>query len=98
MDYYNIDLKGHKILKNLPKIWDTADVDKPINEMFVLDDFGNYAKRMYGCLNGIKKFYEKEFNEDNTNTIDEYIGLFYSIIKKINKLLLNELSALKSCS
>ena len=69
-------LNGHKISKSLPKIWETADGTAPENEMFVLEDFALYAKRLYISLLGILKFYKDAFNEDNVFTIHEYIDLF----------------------
>ena len=76
MEYFDVSLKSHKISKSLPKVWKTADKDSPETEMFVLEDFSMYAKKLFDSLVGIKMFYEKEFNADNTNTIDEYIDLF----------------------
>lgn len=78
MKCFEILLNGHKISKSLPKIWKTADKDTPSNEMFVLDDFALYAKRLYVSLIGILKYYKDAFNEDNAFTIHEYIDLFNS--------------------
>ena len=83
-----IDLKGHKITKSLPKLWVASDKDKPNDDMFVLKDFAIYLEKLYNSLIGIKKNYQKEFNNDNTYTIDEYIGLFNSAFNKILKTLI----------
>ena len=49
-----------------------------------------YAKKLYLSLLGIKKYYEKEFNEDNTNSIDDYIEFFdYSYDNFIRVLIPN---------
>ena len=76
MKYLDMELQSHKISKNLPQIWTSADKDIPDNEMFVVEDFLIYAGKLFKSLLGIKQFYEKEFNADNDCTIDEYIELF----------------------
>ncbi len=78
-----LDIKEHKLTKTLPQVWLTPDRDIPENEMFVLEDFSVYAKKLYASLLGIKKFYQDKFNKNNTYTIDEYLQLFDSAYNKI---------------
>ena len=88
MDNLDLHLENHKLTKTLPKQWVTFDKDKPDKEMFVMEDFACYLKKLYQSLMGIKKFYENDFNKDNNCTIDEYIALFNSAFNKIIKLLI----------
>ena len=83
MKLFETNLNGHKLTKTLPKVWKTSDKDTPKKELFVLEDFSMYLTRLYDSLIGIKTFYEKEFNDDNIYTIDEYISLFNVCYKKI---------------
>ena len=76
MKYFDIRLKCNKSLKSLPKIWTTEDKDIPEKEMFVMEDFSVYAKKLYESLIGIKKYYENDFNSNNIYTINNYIDLF----------------------
>lgn len=83
MKVYDIKLKNNKISKKFPKVWTTADKDNPDNEMFVLEDFSVYAKKLYKSLIGIKKYYEKDFNASNICTINSYIDLFNDNLNSI---------------
>ena len=88
MKQIKINLKGHKLTKCLPKVWTTSDVDKPDNELFVLEDFSICSKKLFDSLVGIKKYYQSEFDADNAYTIDEIISLFDSAYEKIVKNLI----------
>ena len=84
MEQIDIDLKGHKLTKTLPKQWITSDIDQPKGrELFVLEDFEVYLNKLHASLLGIKKYYEKEFNKDSSYAIDDLIALYNNAYNKI---------------
>ena len=64
-----------KLNKKLPKSWNNEN-SYYHDSTYGDKEFAVYAKKLYASLKGIKNYYEKEFNEDNIYTIDEYIALF----------------------
>ena len=94
MLYYNCMFNENnkldiKIIKNIPKNWHNSF--KPMSDKVFCDiEFAIYCKTLYASLIGIKKFYENDFNKDNSNTIDEYIGFFNELYEKFLKLSIDE--------
>lgn len=88
MKEFVFDVKGKKISRFLPKSWGNVQEMFSRNWVDVPNELGNYCEMLFTSLSDIKKFDEKEFNKDNTYTIDEYIGIFDSVYKQIVDLLL----------
>ncbi len=80
----DIVIESKKISRCLPKDWDLKGKRYPL--LYYLE-FSKYVESMYSHLLDIKKYYEKDFNEDNTYTIQEYIDLFNVITRKLTVLL-----------
>lgn len=90
---FNCDLSNIK--RKLPKRWE-VDVTKNQSTTNGLIDLSTYVMHMHRALLDIKQYYEEDFNNDNTYSIDDYISLFNLSVKKINKLLLNRYNAISS--
>ena len=78
-------LSSKKVIRDLPQDWES--VKEGTNYKQVDVEFGTYCEKLYNSLLGIKKYYEKDFNADNTYTIDECIELFESSYNKILTIL-----------
>ena len=80
---YNI---GHKkISRFLPQEWG-LERKTPFTTTNGFKVLCRYTYKMNNALQNIKKFYKKEFNSDNSYTIDEYIGIFQNLVNKINDI------------
>lgn len=96
MREFSLFSDNSKIYRELPETWDDSRyLYAPSSGIF---DFSNYVLKLHKELKNIKRFYEKEFNSDDTNqfpngecnTIDDYIDVVEESIIKINKLIMKK--------
>lgn len=82
LEKYNI-----KTIRKLPKTWNSSAISEKV---FGDIEFSIYCDKLFNSLIGIKKYYENDFNINNSYTIDEYINIFNSIYNNFLELAIND--------
>lgn len=96
IDEIELTLQCGKISRVLPQYWNATYEWKNHNvKPNGLLGFAKYLQKIKVGLNDIKKFYEDDFNKDNSNSIDDYIALFNNILAQIDEILLDRTNAEK---
>lgn len=78
----NVKVKDYNFTRVFPKSWEYNLFNRK-DRVNVLNELSDFCMLLYNHLLYIKEDYEKEFNADNSYTIDEYIALFNNTYEKI---------------